>query len=101
MTRGKRRIGEGLALYYAFNGIETNRYAVGARTKVGKATVRNRVRRWARVLLRKWNPELVQGIDLVMIAWTPDVASNYADFAERLALALGRAELANGELKAY
>ena len=101
VSRGKRRIGDGLALYYSLSGLDTNRYAVGARLKVGKATVRNKVRRWARALLRKWENEIDPGYDIVVIAWTPETAESYSGFAERLASALLKAELADGELKAY
>lgn len=80
-------------LHWAASGLTESRYAVAAKTQVGCAVVRNRVRRWARELLRRWGAAIAPGHDLVVIAQDREAALSFAMFAYHLRRVLERAEL--------
>ena len=86
-----------MVLHWAANGLSENRYAVAAKTTAGKSVVRNRIRRWARELFRRWNPEIAAGHDLVVIAQTREAAESYRHFAHHLWRALDKAKLISEE----
>ena len=90
---GHRVTSDGLALTWLYSGNETNRYGIAARLAVGKAVVRNRVRRWARELLRCWDAQVAPGYDLIISARSSDAAESYQHFANHLARMLHKAEL--------
>ncbi len=96
--QGRRLTSDGLALLWLYSGNETNRYGVAARVAVGKAVVRNRVRRWARELLRRWDSELAPGYDLIITARDSAAAASFQHFAEHLARLLAKAQLSEGML---
>jgi ribonuclease P protein component len=93
-TRGRRVSSDGLALTWLYSGNEASRYGIAARVAVGKAVVRNRVRRWARELLRRWDAQLAPGYDVVITARSNEAAVNFQHFAHHLARMLHKAELA-------
>ncbi len=53
------------------NNLEHNRYGFVVGKRVGKAVVRNRVRRWLREAVRTLEPHLRSGYDVVIIARGP------------------------------
>ena len=57
-----------LALYVRKNGRAGNRLGLTVSTKVGKAVIRNRVRRRLREIYRAHEPRLRGGVDLVVVA---------------------------------
>ncbi len=83
-------------LHWAASGLSESRFAVAAKTRVGGAVVRNRVRRWARELLRRWRASIAPGHDLVVIARDREAALSFAMFAYHLRRVLQRAELMQG-----
>ena len=91
--QGQARRRDGIVLHWLNNNLEANRYGIAAKLAVGKAVVRNRVRRWGRELLRRWNPALRPGYDLVLSARQPEAADDYHEFCSNLASLLARAEL--------
>jgi ribonuclease P protein component len=97
-TCGRFRRGSFLTVHYLSNEFGSNRYGVAAKLKVGKAVVRNRVRRWTKELLRRWDSSLVQGYDIIVLAGRPDAAAGYQTYAEQLAHVLGLCNLAVGRL---
>jgi ribonuclease P protein component len=94
MAHGQAHRSDGVVLHWAPNGLAGNRYCIAAKTKAGGAVVRNRIRRWARELLRRWHPRLDPGYDIVVIARNREAAAGFAEFAGHLAHTLGRAGLA-------
>lgn len=97
---GRFRRGGFLAVHYLPNEFGHNRYGIAAKVKVGKAVVRNRVRRWTKELLRTWDQQLEQGYDIIVLAGRPDAAAGYLTFAEQLAHVLSLCKLTTGPLSA-
>jgi len=90
---GKAHGSDGVVLHWAANGSDANRYAVAAKTTTGNAVVRNRIRRWARELLRQWQQSIRPGHDMVLIARGRDAARSFDDFAYHLRRVLAKAQL--------
>lgn len=67
-ARGKSSASPQLALYIRRNGRKGNRLGLTVSTKVGKAVVRNRVRRRLREIYRIHENELYPGWDVVIVA---------------------------------
>lgn len=94
-SRGQARRSNGLVLHWAPNGLSENRYAVAAKVAAGRAVTRNRLRRWGRELLRRWDPRLSVGHDLVIIARNREASESFQDFEYHLGQVLRKAELSN------
>jgi ribonuclease P protein component len=84
-SNGRFRRADFLAVHWLPNGMDYNRYGVAAKAKTGSAVVRNKVRRWTKELLRRWDPDLDQGYDIIILASRPAAAESYSGFAEQLA----------------
>ena len=100
MTRGRVARSNGLRVHFALNGLPHSRYGISATTAVGGAVVRNRVRRWGRELLRRWDELLAPGYDLIVFVNNREAAQSFAHFANHLAASLHKAELTESELAA-
>src|SRR5687768_10079221 len=98
MAHGRFTRSNGVRVHYTHNGLDANRYGVAATTAVGGAVVRNKVRRWSRELLRKWDAQLAPGHDLVVFVNNKDARESFESFAIHLAHGLRKAQLAEGEL---
>ena len=70
-----------LVVYARPNRSGKNKLGVTVGTKLGKAGVRNRVRRRLREIYRLSRPELKQGYDLVLVARTRAVTASYQELA--------------------
>jgi ribonuclease P protein component len=79
---------------WLLNGLDHNRYGVAATTAVGGSVQRNKVRRWSREYFRRWDPELAQGNDIVVMANRKGAADDFTAFGESLIKSLCRARLA-------
>ena len=67
--QGNSRVSSFLVVYWLENGLDCNRYGFSLSKKVGKAVVRNRLKRQLKELIRRWlDPCLKQGFDIVIIA---------------------------------
>jgi|SRR3954454_6866585 ribonuclease P protein component len=75
----------------------TTRFAFSTSRALGSAVVRNRVRRRLREALRSMAPELRPGWDVLVIARTGLVTSDYRTLVETLARLLRRAGVLGGE----
>jgi ribonuclease P protein component len=97
-AQGKVARAGGLRLQWLRNGLDRNRYGVAATTATGGAVVRNRIRRWARELLRSWDSQLAQGFDIVVLAFNRESAESYQHFSQSLSTCLQRGLVVEGSL---
>ncbi len=68
-----------MTLSVAHNGLDHNRYGFITGKTLGKAVIRNRVRRLLREAVRDMHPRLHPGHDIVIIARRPLVGQLFAD----------------------
>jgi ribonuclease P protein component len=98
ITRGSMRRSDGLAVYACPGEQDAGAFGIVVTTRVGTAVRRNRVRRWARELLRRWQGHLTAGHDLVVLANRPEAGEGYSHFAEHFARALAGLGVAEAPL---
>jgi ribonuclease P protein component len=82
------------------NGLSHNRYGFVTAKRLGKAVVRNRVRRLIRESVRALHPKLAIGHDMVIIARQPIVEQPYVEVARsvsELCHQAGLLEIESGE----
>jgi len=75
--RGKSEVGPFLAVYCMKNGMEINRLGITTGTKLGKAVVRNLVRRRIKEAYRLSEYRMKRGYDIVVVARGRSVAADY------------------------
>jgi len=80
-----------LVLYMAPNDLDAVRVGITVSGRVGKAVVRNRVRRRLREGLRARRERLAAGHDLLLIARPASAQATWADLNQALDLLLARA----------
>ena len=76
-NRGKTAADSRLALYVRRNGQKANRLGLTVSTTVGRAVVRNRVRRRLREIYRLHEDVLASGCDVVIVARVQAASSDY------------------------
>ena len=76
-TRGKSAVSPRAVLYCRKNRREKNRVGFTVSRKLGNAVTRNRVRRRLREIMRLHAAEVRQGYDLILVARTRAVGSDY------------------------
>lgn len=84
--RGKSAAGRYVVVYCRRNGLPYNRLGLTAGTKIGKAVVRNKVRRRIREAYRLSEEHYYRGYDIVIVARGRAATATYADIAENLSL---------------
>ena len=89
--RGKTWASEFVILKTLSNGLEWNRYGFVAGKRIGKAVVRNRVKRLLREVARAIPAK--SGWDLVLIARSPAATANYHELKASVAGLLRRARI--------
>jgi ribonuclease P protein component len=77
--RGKSSVNSFLVLYIRPNRFGHNRLGVTVSAKLGKAVVRNRIRRRLREIWRLNDGQLKQGYDMVLVARGRSVRSSYQE----------------------
>ncbi|MDI6845269.1 MAG: ribonuclease P protein component [Candidatus Saccharicenans sp.] len=77
--KGRRIRGRYFHLVFMPNGLEFSRMAVVVSRKVGKATVRNRIKRWFREIFRRNKSLWPQPLDLIFIAQKEMAGSQRAE----------------------
>ena len=82
-----------LVLYAADNATAASRVGIVAGRRVGKAVVRNRVKRRVREAVRARLPRLRGGKDLVWIARPASATATYAEIVAAVDDLLGRSRL--------
>lgn len=91
VQRGGRRVGlKHFVVYGRGNGGRTARLGITVSRKVGKAVVRNRVKRWLREAFRRNLARLPGGVDLVFVARPEAPAQAYAAVEAELLEAVNR-----------
>ena len=91
--KGKHAATPTLVLYARPNGLAKNRLGLTVGTKVGKATVRNRVRRRLRESYRLREDTVKTGYDLVFVARSAAADARFAELDRHLGSLLKRLEL--------
>lgn len=81
-SKGRSGVSPLLVVYARPNRGGRNRLGVTVSTKLGKAVVRNRVRRRLREIFRLAQPELAQGYDVVLVARTRAVTASYRELEQ-------------------
>jgi len=82
-----------LVLYVAPNSLDVSRVGISVGKRIGKAVVRNRVKRLIREAVRSYLPRLARGYDLVIIARPPVAEASYKQVSQAVERLLGRARL--------
>lgn len=75
--RGNNSATANLAIYCRPNGTQQNRLGITTGVKVGKAVVRNRIRRRIRAIYRLHETELKAGYDLVIVSRVRAAGATY------------------------
>lgn len=91
--RGKTCAAPTIALYCRRNGTEQNRLGITTGTKVGKAVVRNRIRRRIRAIYRLHETELKAGYDIVVVARVRAADAAYAQLEKDFLKLAGKMDL--------
>ena len=78
-SKGRSGVSPFLVVYARPNRSGRNRLGVTVGAKLGKAVVRNRVRRRLREIYRLSQPELRQGYDIVLVARGRAVTATYRE----------------------
>ncbi|MDI3548524.1 MAG: ribonuclease protein component [Halanaerobiales bacterium] len=82
-SRGRSCANHNLVLYYFPNNLDKNRVGFSISKKIGKAVVRNKLRRRLREIIRLKN-NLKEGYDLIFIARKPVVKLDYHDLEKNV-----------------
>lgn len=82
-----------LVLYAAPNDLEVTRVGISTSKRVGKAVVRNRVKRLIREAVRRLLPSIPPGRDLVFVARPAIAEASYEQVSQAVTILLGRARL--------
>ena len=90
-NKGRSWIGDLVVMKALLNGLNSSRYGISVSKRVGKAVVRNRVKRLLREILRVI--PLEPGWDIIFIARPAAANANYASLERLIGDLLSRAEL--------
>ena len=86
-----------MILSFAQNELSYNRYGFIVSKHLGKATVRNRIRRLLREAVRQAHPRLKPGMDVVIIARQPLVAQPFSVVQRTVSEVMNQAGLVEGD----
>jgi ribonuclease P protein component len=89
-AKGRSAVQPAVVLYCRKNGGKVSRLGITVGTKVGKAVVRNRVRRRLREIYRLHETEFRSGWDLVVVARSRAESAGYWELEAQLLRAAGR-----------
>ncbi|MBE6935081.1 MAG: ribonuclease P protein component [Ruminococcaceae bacterium] len=89
-SSGKSAVNAYLAIYCRRNKTAVNRLGLTVGTKIGKAVVRNRVRRRIREAYRLREASLKTGYDIVIVARTRAAQSSYQEIDRALGALLSK-----------
>lgn len=89
---GKKIPGRFIILYVMKNHLDHNRYGFIASVKVGKAVIRNRLKRQLRNLVHQMDPDLAPGYDFVLIVRHHAGSAEFDQLEKDLKVVLGKAQ---------
>lgn len=92
-AKGKSAVNPCMAVYCRKNRLGYNRLGFTTGTKLGKAVVRNRVRRQLREMYRLHLPEMKKGYDVILVGRVKAVHTPYAAMDRQYVQALRALEL--------
>jgi ribonuclease P protein component len=90
---GQKQFSKFAVLFFAPNGSSLSRIGITATKKVGKANVRNRLKRWTREIYRRQREPLgldATALDIVVNVKPNAVAATYEDYSRDLTRAFER-----------
>lgn len=87
---GRKLFSRYSVLFFSANDLPYSRIGITATRKIGKANVRNRLKRWTREIYRRERSLDGQALDVVVNLKPNAVAASFADFSRDLGRALGR-----------
>ena len=99
-AKGKSAVSPCVVVYCRKNRLGTNRVGFTVSKKLGKAVVRNRVRRRLREIIRLNSDRLEQGYDLILVARTRAVEAEYRRLERDLLGCCERLRLMKKDVKA-
>ena len=91
--KGKSLVSPQMVLYWQKNRQGQSRLGITVSTKLGKAVVRNRVRRQLREMYRLHLPEMKKGYDVILVGRVKAVHTPYAAMDRQYVQALRALEL--------
>ena len=98
-ARGKSAVSPCVVIYCRKNRLGTNRAGFTVSKKLGKAVVRNRIRRRMREIIRLNQNKLEQGYDLILVARTRAVEAEYSRLETDVLNCCGRLHLMKKDVK--
>lgn len=96
--KGKSFATRYLVLYIKKNSLNENRVGYSISKKVGKATVRNKIKRRLKEIIRKID-KYKKGYDIIFIARNPIVNLHYQDLKKEVYKLLKKVKIINNEMK--
>jgi len=97
-SRGKSAVNSCLVVYCRRNNTGTNRLGYTVSAKLGHAVVRNRVRRRLREVVRLNSGSLKTGWDIIVVARSRAVGSDWEKLNKAFMDACGKLDLLKGEV---
>jgi ribonuclease P protein component len=96
---GRKLFARYCVLFFAANGLPSSRLGITATKKLGKATVRNRLKRWTREVYRRQREPLGldgRSMDFVVNVKPNAAVADFRDYSNDLQRVLARAAAAVG-----
>ncbi len=90
---GRSRVHPLLLVRYRRNDLDRTRYGISTTRRIGSAVVRNRLRRQLRTLLRQFDPRLITGWDVLIVARGAAVGVHQGELESALAQLFAGARL--------
>ncbi|MDS1029832.1 ribonuclease P protein component [Bacillota bacterium LX-D] len=92
-NKGKYLTGQYVIMYYLKNGLSVNKFGFSISKKVGKAVVRNKIKRRLRECCRLNNSRLAQGYNIIFVARSKIKGIKYVLVEEEIINLLSKANL--------